>query len=195
MSVQGGAYTILRDLIVKASRLAQGLEQLYDLHFDAVDRQVQTGLCSNCTSVKRSCARLPFQAWLSFLFMIRFSLGCRVIPQEEGSLLYVAVIRRSGRDRRVSCETRSDLDLIDIIESWMVRQTDHWFIRPSVWNSIPADRQVRLCLKCLPNTCVGESYDLSIPDDLRRTALDVPVDIALSPAHKIKLEEQLRKIA
>ncbi|MFK3857204.1 hypothetical protein [Agrobacterium pusense] len=196
VSVQGGAYTILRDLIVKASRLAQGLEQLYDLHFDAVDRQVQTGLCS--IAIKSNVlVPVALSGVVEFFGHDKvFTWVAGVIPQEEGSLLYVA----GHPDDQVEIEEylakqRSDLDLIDIIESWMVRHTDHWFIRPSVWNSIPADRQDRIMSDMLAKSGVGERYDLSIFDDLRRMALDVPVDIALSPAHRIKLEEQQRKIA
>ena len=57
---------------------------------------------------------------------------------------------------------------LTMAETWMIRGSDHWFMRPSVWNQIPADRQDRI-LSDLQDTSynVGSPYSVSIFDAIR----------------------------
>ena len=51
----------------------------------------------------------------------------------------------------------------------MVYGSDHWFIRPSVWDKIPNERQ-KLILKGISkeDKCIFDDLSLSIFDDLRK---------------------------
>jgi hypothetical protein len=37
-----------------------------------------------------------------------------------------------------------NLAVVDTVEAWMIHGTDHWFLRPSVWNDLPPERRERL---------------------------------------------------
>ncbi|WP_029555228.1 hypothetical protein [Xanthobacter sp. 91] len=65
-----------------------------------------------------------------------------------------------------------DLCLLEIVEAWMVRGTDHWVLKPSLWSAIPKDRQAVL-LHALGQVDHGVAYppSTSIFDDLRKAAL------------------------
>ena len=64
--------------------------------------------------------------------------------------------------------TSSAFGALAMAETWMIRGSDHWFMRPSVWNQIPADRQDRI-LSDLQDTSynVGSPYSVSIFDAIR----------------------------
>jgi hypothetical protein len=64
------------------------------------------------------------------------------------------------------------LILLDRIESWMTRGTDHWFIQPSAWDAIPPVRQKK-AIDALADTSVGIEAELpvSIFDNIRRSAI------------------------
>ena len=37
--------------------------------------------------------------------------------------------------------TQSPLHLLGMVEAWIVHGTDHWFIKPSVWNALSNENQ------------------------------------------------------
>jgi len=65
------------------------------------------------------------------------------------------------------------IGFLNMIESWMIHGTDHWFLRPSVWNGIPPKRKRLILDKILDVTKgITDVPDFSIFDDLRRNLLD-----------------------
>lgn len=60
------------------------------------------------------------------------------------------------------------LDLLRAIESWMLNQTDHWFIKPSEWNKLPKNRQSEI-LNLIANdhTSLGHECSISVLDSTR----------------------------
>lgn len=61
------------------------------------------------------------------------------------------------------------LEALNNIERWMVYGSDHWFIKPSVWNKIPMERQ-QLIIDAISkgDKCIFDKFSLSIFDDLRK---------------------------
>lgn len=96
-----------------------------------------------------------------------------VIPQEGATLLLIGTIRRH-RAFLKAWQKRIDniLGMLNLVEGWMVHGTDHWFIRPSVWEALPSSRK-RQILDGLGSTdgAPGISDTPSIFDDLRLMAL------------------------
>jgi len=39
---------------------------------------------------------------------------------------------------------KSDMDVVDFIESWMIYGTDDWFINPNEWNSYTKTKQNKI---------------------------------------------------
>lgn len=55
------------------------------------------------------------------------------------------------------------------MESWIVNGSDHWFMRPSAWDSIPPARQRKILdLIMRDDDNIGSFLALSIFDDARR---------------------------
>jgi hypothetical protein len=62
--------------------------------------------------------------------------------------------------------------ILCMIESWMIHGTDHWFIRPSVWDAIPATRQRAILDNILDvSQNIGDYPKHSIFDDIRRAQI------------------------
>lgn len=64
---------------------------------------------------------------------------------------------------------------MSMIEAWMVRGTDHWFMTPSQWDAIPASRQSKILEDMWDESLsIGDAYPLSILDSVREHHLELP---------------------
>jgi hypothetical protein len=64
------------------------------------------------------------------------------------------------------------LDLLAQIESWMIHQTDHWFITPSHWHSLPEPRKTALLELIFSNrSSLSSECILSVLDQARKNAI------------------------
>ena len=97
-----------------------------------------------------------------------------VWPSPSETVIAVSCERSNGEflPYYINEFAKRPLGLLTMIETWMVRGTDHWFVRPSVWNDLPTTRQGRI-LSDLGDTSanIGEPYSVSIFDEIRRDAL------------------------
>lgn len=189
-------FAFLRDRRDTALRLAHKLEGLHDLHFAALDGKSVSGLHSFAYQTNMSLP-VALSGTIEFFGQdkLHTMIGA-VITQPAGSLVYLAGHPDDASEiDNYKARLRSDLDMIDLVETWMVWHTDHWFLRPSVWQKIPAPRQSQILTDMLTKAREGLTYDRSIFDDLRREALTIPPHITLSPAHEAKFAEQMAKLA
>jgi len=62
-----------------------------------------------------------------------------------------------------------------MVETWMVRGTDHWFMTPSEWENIPESRQAKILSDMIDESySIGEAYQTSIFDSVRQQMLSLP---------------------
>ena len=60
------------------------------------------------------------------------------------------------------------LALLRAIESWMLNQTDHWFMTPSEWDNLPKNRQSEILhLIANDHTSLGHECSISVLDSAR----------------------------
>jgi hypothetical protein len=66
---------------------------------------------------------------------------------------------------------REQFGVLNMVESWMLHGTDHWFLRPSVWQRIPEDKRLRIeaAFRDLKRS-IGERATETIFDDVRASA-------------------------
>lgn len=66
------------------------------------------------------------------------------------------------------------MNILDMIESFMVNGSDHWFISPDYWYNIPENKQNKILFDILnTENSFLEPYRLSIFDDIRKKILDI----------------------
>lgn len=94
-----------------------------------------------------------------------------VIPLENKTLVLIGGDKRE--DEYISAYVdmlHNPLQVLNIIERWMIYGTDHWFLKPSIWNEIPNKRKELILTKMWDlRYNVGHNNDLSIFDSIRRS--------------------------
>lgn len=103
------------------------------------------------------------------------SVFINVIPFENKTLAIIAGDSRNEEYiENYSTLFYNPLNALNIIERWMVHGTDHWFIKPSVWNKLPIERQNRIIEAISnPNSNIGQDFAVSIFDDLRSQFIEL----------------------
>lgn len=67
---------------------------------------------------------------------------------------------------------KDSFDILNMVEQWMIRCTDHWFLSPDVWDQKNQDERSTILQEILDDTKgLTEELDFSIFDDLRRSMI------------------------
>lgn len=117
-----------------------------------------------------------------------------VLPEKGATFLIISAARRhSVAVNRYAARLGSGFGALNAIESWMTNGSDHWFIRPSVWQSLPTERQQRI-LDAISDDGypINANPTVSIFDGIRR---DLIVEIERNPrkeGNSERLVEALR---
>jgi len=62
----------------------------------------------------------------------------------------------------------SPILVIDMIESWMIFGSDHWFIKPSVWYKVEKDYQSKILKAIFDDSFnIGKEFKFSIFNELK----------------------------
>lgn len=97
-----------------------------------------------------------------------------VIPTHTGTKILLCSEKHSEDLLRFYVRKYLDgrLDLLEQIESWMIYQTDHWFITPSHWHSLPELPKASLLELILSNhSTLSSECRLSVLDQVRKNAI------------------------
>lgn len=103
---------------------------------------------------------------------LHFLMG--LLPHVGGSLVFIVGTAEDQGDL-TSYEERwmqNALEFLSMIESWMINGTDQWYLQPSVWDKLGAQRQALILEEidaCLRN--VYEESEQAIFDDVRQNLL------------------------
>jgi hypothetical protein len=102
-----------------------------------------------------------------------------VWPQEESTdvIMLVQKQHEAAAHAYFASFQQPEFRFVSMVESWMVHGTDHWFLKPSVWDEIPQHRQDVILQDILDTSFnIGQEYKGSIFDGLRRQMLDMNRD-------------------
>jgi hypothetical protein len=69
--------------------------------------------------------------------------------------------------RAHSCD-KSSPAILEMLESWMIHGSDHWFMTPSAWAAIPHARQRAICDRILEPLSLADQLPFSVLDEPRR---------------------------
>lgn len=93
-----------------------------------------------------------------------------VLPFSNNTKIIISSLKKNQKD--IECylaNFNNPLDTVNMIESWMVYGSDHWFIKPSVWDKIKPEYQKKI-LKDIASTSgnIAQKYPITIFNDLKR---------------------------
>jgi hypothetical protein len=79
-----------------------------------------------------------------------------------------------------------------MVETWMVRGTDHWFITPSQWENIPPKRQDSILQDLFEDKFdLNAPYQNSILDSVRRKMLSITIPMEFTQKEIIQERQKL----
>jgi hypothetical protein len=111
------------------------------------------------------------------------------------ALCFLAIIPEAGRTKimlgataehkdavQLQFEDTSSPAILEMLESWMIYGSDHWFMTPSAWAEIPHARQRAICDGILELLSVADRTPFSILDGPRRRIVNMVEDRLASGA-------------
>jgi hypothetical protein len=124
------------------------------------------------------------------------------------AVCFLAIIPEAGRTKimlgataehtdavRLQFEDMSSLAVLEMLESWMIYGSDHWFMTPSAWAAIPHARQRAICDEILELLSIADRTPFSVLDGPRGRILDLIEDQLASGAitreHITRVQEVL----
>ncbi|GLX67021.1 hypothetical protein [Paenibacillus glycanilyticus] len=104
-----------------------------------------------------------------------------ILPYEDGTLMLAATSKKEKYylEKYQNHFSQHPLMLLNMVESWMVHGSDHWFIKPSEWYKHPIEKQEKILNDLyVTEKNIFSNYDLSIFDDLRTKFIIQPYNIS-----------------
>jgi hypothetical protein len=95
-----------------------------------------------------------------------------VVPQGTKTVLLIgATLQHERLIHPWSAVLSSAVPALNMIESWMINGSDHWFIRPSVWNQLPEGRKQAVLDAIFQPDNIAFETPLSVFDEVREKLL------------------------
>jgi hypothetical protein len=121
------------------------------------------------------------------------------LPLKNETKLFLAVESCNEKylNIYISKYQQTALPGINMIESWMVRGSDHWFIKPSTWDDIAESRKQQILKDILDvKLNIGTPYNYSIFNSLRKKIIEdyMGVTSTIDEEIKKKIDIELRKL-
>lgn len=105
-----------------------------------------------------------------------FLLIMNVVPINNETYILCATNKKNEKilNKYTEFYYQDHLSILNMVESFMIFGSDHWFIRPSKWHTLPEDRKGILLADILQSKeSFIEMYPLSIFDEARKTFIDM----------------------
>lgn len=91
-----------------------------------------------------------------------------ILPESNGTKILLAVAAEHSSVAALHLHKQDSPAVLARLESWMLNGSDHWFIRPSSWATIPPARQHAICERIPVAGDLIENPPFSILDSARR---------------------------
>ncbi|AUW57873.1 hypothetical protein C1T17_06915 [Sphingobium sp. SCG-1] len=125
-----------------------------------------------------------------------------IIPESGNTKIMIGAASEHSDAIDLHAQDQSSFSVLEMLESWMIHGTDHWFIAPSAWSAIPAARQRAICERIMEPLSLADRSPFSILDDARRQIIALAeaqlaagaIDATDRPAVERTLQEQRAKL-
>ena len=122
-----------------------------------------------------------------------------IIPIENCTYIFCSAGKQHNKFFRniIDFYFQTPLTILSFIESVMIHSSDHWFIRPSYWNSFSEIKKEMILAEILNvDKLITDEFEYSIFDDIRESILSVYIEHEekFSEADRIMYEKEINKL-
>lgn len=162
-----------KKLVDLLSKMEADLPELQGL-YDNLQDEIQNGVDKVSICVRDLNFQLP--VCLSGIGVLNYKRH----GETHRGLCFLTILPEAGRTKIMIGADREHADAVEhhisddgslaalaMIESWMIHGSDHWFITPSAWASIPHDRQRGICERILEPLSLADRAPFSLLDGAR----------------------------
>jgi hypothetical protein len=98
-----------------------------------------------------------------------------VLPLEGKTYIFISTLKKYQKQLKFYMDHfLNPLQTVSMVENWMIHGSDHWFIKPSIWNSIEPGLQHEILNKILNDKFnISDELDYSIFKDIKSESIDL----------------------
>lgn len=98
-----------------------------------------------------------------------------VLPLQGKTYIFIATLKKFTNELKAyMSQFINPLQIVSLIETWMIHGSDHWFIKPSVWDKIDGKYQKKILEEILDEKYnIGHEFNLSIFNDLKLESINL----------------------
>jgi hypothetical protein len=91
-----------------------------------------------------------------------------IIPEAGQTKIMLGAASTHEKIVRLHFNDLSSPTILEMLESWMIHGSDHWFMAPSAWQAIPEARQRAICARILEPLSLADRVPFSVLDGPRK---------------------------
>lgn len=101
-----------------------------------------------------------------------------VLPLENKTYIFVATLKKFTKELEAyMSQFINPLEVVSMIENWMIHGSDHWFIKPSVWEKVNEVLRQNIVESILDDKYnIGHEFDKSIFNDIKMESIRLMED-------------------
>ena len=160
-------------LVNLLSQIQADLPELQGL-YDSLQDEIQNGVDKVSICVRDLNLQLP--VCLSGIGVLNYKRHgeahrglcfITILPEAERTKIMIGADRQHADAVEHHISDDGSLAVLAMLESWMIHGSDHWFMTPSAWASIPHDRQRAICERILEPLSLADRAAFSLLDGAR----------------------------
>lgn len=160
-------------LVDLLSQIQADLPELQGL-YDSLQDEIQNGVDKVSICVRDLNFQLP--VCLSGIGVLNYKRHGKahrglcfitILPEAERTKIMIGAERQHADAVEHHINDDGSLAVLAMLESWMIHGSDHWFMKPSAWASIPHDRQRAICERILEPLSLADRAPFSVLDGAR----------------------------
>lgn len=131
----------------------------------------------------------------NFYYKKNINIIMNILPRTNNTYIFFSTLKKHTEALKLYMQRfKNPLLMINAIESCMIHGSDHWFIKPSVWNRINEDFQQKILDSINDDkNNISDKFEMTIFNDLKQTYFDLAdkqVSIPNDVAELIRVEKE-----
>ncbi len=101
-----------------------------------------------------------------------------VLPLEGKTYIFIATFKKFTTELNAyMSQFVNPLQIVSLIENWMIHGSDHWFLKPSTWEKIDSKYQQEILAEIMDTKYnIGHEFKLSIFNELKMESIKLMED-------------------